>query len=43
MVEGDEIQLLTPQTPDPAAVWSPQQIINSHVEDFGVDVSVALV
>jgi hypothetical protein len=41
MVEGDKIQLLAPQTPDPAAVWSLQQIINSHVKDYGVDESSA--
>jgi putative NIF3 family GTP cyclohydrolase 1 type 2 len=36
MGDRDKVLLLAPRTPDLAAVCSLQQIINCHVEDYGV-------
>jgi hypothetical protein len=41
MGEGEEVVLIAPKTPDPSAVCSLQQIIDSHVENYGVDETTA--
>jgi hypothetical protein len=37
MGEGEEVVLVAPKTPDPSAVRSLQQIIDSHVKNYGVN------